>query len=400
MKSNRRNMAILFATMVVVMLGFGIIIPILPFYIESMGASGKELGLLMATYAFMQLIFAPMWGSGSDRIGRKPILLVGVLGNALSLLLMGLASRLWMLFVARILAGVLSSATLPTAMAFVSDSTSDEDRGGGMGLIGAAMGVGMILGPGLGGWLAAIDLSFPFYLAAGLSLLVMIFIYFALPESLTEDRRSKETSKIKGLDVKQLWLALRGPLGYLMFLSFLLSFGMTNFEGIFGLYALERYGYGPSQVGTILVVLGIVGAVVQMGLTGRLTKRWGERRVIQGSLVLSATGFALMLSATSFTAVLLTTGFYVMGQSLLRPALASLVSRRSHRAQQGMALGLHNSFMSMGRIAGPTWAGFAFDFNLMLPYISGAITMLAGLGTTFIWLADKQTEESLDSAVE
>ena len=209
--------------MVVVMLGFGIIIPILPFYIESMGASGKELGLLMAAYAFMQLIFAPMWGSWSDRIGRKPILLVGVLGSALSLLMMGLASQLWMLFAARILAGVLSSATLPTAMAFVSDSTSDEDRGGGMGLIGAAMGVGMILGPGLGGWLAAIDLSFPFYLAAGLSFLVMIFIYFALPESLPEDRRSKETSKIKGLDVKQLWLALRGPLGYLMFLSFLIT---------------------------------------------------------------------------------------------------------------------------------------------------------------------------------
>ena len=147
MSSNRRNVTILFATMVVVMLGFGIIITILPFYIESMGASGRDLGLLMATFAFMQLIFAPMWGSLSDRIGRKPVLLIGVLGNAISQLLMGFATELWMLFAARALAGILSSATLPTAMAYISDSTSDEDRGGGMGTIGAAMGVGMVLGP-------------------------------------------------------------------------------------------------------------------------------------------------------------------------------------------------------------------------------------------------------------
>jgi len=160
---NNRNIAILFFTMVVVMIGFGIIIPIMPFYVESFGASGKALGALMAIFSVMQFLFAPLWGSLSDRYGRKPILLIGVFGNALSLVLMGFSSSLWMLFGSRALAGILSSATLPTAMAYIADSTSERDRGAGMGYIGAAMGVGMVLGPGIGGWLAgrSVEVSQP-----------------------------------------------------------------------------------------------------------------------------------------------------------------------------------------------------------------------------------------------
>jgi len=162
MTSNRRNLIILFYTMVVIMLGFGMVIPILPFYIKSMGASGTALGALMATYAVMQFIFAPVWGSLSDRYGRRPILMVGILGNALAQLIFGLSTHLWMLFAARTLAGILSSATLPTAMAFIGDSTSERDRGGGMGMMGAAMGVGMLLGPGIAGFLATRWLALPF----------------------------------------------------------------------------------------------------------------------------------------------------------------------------------------------------------------------------------------------
>ena len=150
-KHNRRSMAILVVTLVVVMLGFGMIIPLIPFYIDAFGASGSELGLLMATFAAMQFFFAPVWGRLSDRHGRKWILMIGILGNALSQLFFGLSTELWMLFASRALTGILSAATLPTAMAYIGDSTSEEDRGGGMGMIGAAMGVGMVLGPGLGG---------------------------------------------------------------------------------------------------------------------------------------------------------------------------------------------------------------------------------------------------------
>jgi len=188
MTDHKRNLWILFFTLVVVMLGFGIIIPIMPFYVTSFGASGSTLGLLMATYGTMQFIFAPIWGTLSDRFGRKRILLLGVLGNLLSQLILGFSSQLWMLFAARITSGVLSSATLPTAMAFAGDSTGDRDRSGAMGLLGAAMSVGMVLGPGLGGLLAGRSLSTPFFLAAGLSAIAFVLVLAVLPESLPLER--------------------------------------------------------------------------------------------------------------------------------------------------------------------------------------------------------------------
>lgn len=392
MNSNQRNMIILFITMVVVMLGFGIIIPILPFYVESMGASGTGLGLLMAIFGLMQLIFSPVWGSLSDRVGRKPILLLGIIGNIVAQLLMGFSTQMWMLFVARALSGILSSATLPTAMAFIGDSTDKENRGKGMGIIGAAMGVGMILGPGIGGWLAKDNLSLPFFVAAGLSTVVLFFVYLILPESLPPESRSQTGKKLQGPDFKQMWAALFGPLGYLMVMSFLLSFGLTNFESIFGLFALERYNYEPNQVGTVLVFIGIISVIIQGGLIGPLTKRWGESRLIQGSLLISGIGFPLMLTANSFVSILLTTGIFMLGNSLLRPSTASLISRRGGDQEQGMAMGMHNSFMSLGRIIGPIWAGTVFDINVSLPYISGSIIMIAALLTTLIWLNKQQSE--------
>ncbi len=148
--NQKKNLSILFFTLIVIMLGFGMVIPVMPFLVKSFGASGSAMGTLMASYALMQFLFAPFWGSLSDRFGRKPILMIGVLGNAIAQLLFGLSTELWMLFVARILAGILSSATMPTAMAYISDSTTHKERGGGMGLLGAAMGIGMVIGPGSG----------------------------------------------------------------------------------------------------------------------------------------------------------------------------------------------------------------------------------------------------------
>ena len=380
------SLAILFIGLVVVMLGFGMIIPVMPFYVESFGASGRELGLLMATFAATQLLFSPLWGDLSDRIGRRPVLMLGLLGNAVAQLFFGLSTRLWMLFAARALSGILSSATQPTALAYISDSTSDEERGRGMGLMGAAMGIGMVLGPGLGGWLASYNLSLPFFVAAGLSAFVLILAALILPESLPEARRSGRTGRLQGLSPRLMAESLRGPLGYLYFLSFLLSFALTNFEGVFGLYALERYGYGPDQVGLVLTAVGVASAVMQGLLTGPATKRWGEERVIQGSLLASAVGFALMLAASDLATVLATTILFVMGNAMLRPGVASLISKRAGE-RQGAAMGMSNSFMSLGRIVGPVWAGSVLDLNLYLPYATGAALMALGFASTFFGLA-------------
>jgi len=269
--TNRRSLLLLFLTLVVVMMGFGMVIPLLGFYVDHFGAGGWALGLLMSSYAVMQFIFSPIWGSLSDRYGRKPILALGILGNALAQLLFGMATQLWMLFAARILAGVLSSATLPTTLAYIGDVTSEDERGGGMGVLGAAMGIGMVIGPGLGGLLAAESLSTPFFLAAALSLAAFLLLLAFLPESLHPDQR-KAGVLLRGPQWHEMGQALLGPLGAPLLLAGIMSFGLTNFEGVFSLYALQRYGYGPERVGFILMLIGLTSAVMQGGLTGKSAK--------------------------------------------------------------------------------------------------------------------------------
>jgi DHA1 family multidrug resistance protein-like MFS transporter len=338
----------------VVMLGYGIVIPLFPFYIEKMGASGSHLGLLISTSAFLELLFSPIWGSVSDRVGRKPILLLGLLGYSLSSLLFGLSTELWMLFASRALSGVLSSATSSTALAYISDSTSERDRGGGMGVLGAAIGLGLILGP-----------------AAG--------------ESLPAKVRQR-AGKVRTIDLGALWRALFGPIGLLMFLLFLVSFGLANFESIFGLYAAQELDYGPERVGTILAVVGLVSTLGKAVLIGPLTRRWGEAPIIKVSLAASAAGFVILLLAVTYPGVLLATGIFILSKTLLRTVIISLASKRA-TVGQGTTMGLSNSFRNLGRIVGPIWAGFIFDVNVNYPYLSGAAIMFAGFLISLGWVS-------------
>lgn len=381
---NNRNISILFFTLVVMMMGFGMVIPIMPFYIESLGASGTTLGALIAIFSIMQFIFSPIWGGLSDRYGRKKLLLLGTLGNGISMVLFGLSTQVWMLFVARGLAGILSSATIPTAMAYIADSSDAKSRGGGMGVIGAAMGLGMVLGPGLGGWLGEISLSLPFYVAAGLSMLSMLLIWILLPESLHPDKRTVGP-RVKGPRWKMLWQALTGPLGFLMALSFMVFFALANFEGVFGLYAQYRFDYGPKEVGTIMMVVGVVSALMQGVMSGPVTRRFGEVRVIRWSLIGSALGFGVMVLAYDMLTIMLTVGLFVLMNSLLRPAIASSISLKAGE-QQGALLGISASFQSLGRVAGPLWAGMLIDINVIYPYLSGGIIMLLIYFASLIWM--------------
>jgi DHA1 family multidrug resistance protein-like MFS transporter len=377
MSTSKRSLYILIFVLFVVMLGYGIVIPILPFYIENMGAGGTELGLLVASYAVMRLICGPVWGSLSDRIGRKPVLLIGILGYAITMIWFGLATELWMLFAARILSGILSSATAPTTMAYIGDSTPADERGGGMGMLGAAGGIGTILGPALGGFMGGTSLSVPFFIAAGLSVLSLLLALIFLPESLPTESRRKSVEKESLLDLR-LWVqTIRSPLGMLFLLTFISTCGLMIYSSVFGLYALERFEYGPQEVGVMMMVLGLVSALTQGMLAGPLTKRWGEKVIIQGGLLASALGFGWLLLANHYVTILLATAFFGLGIALQVPALTSLTSKRAI-IPQGIAMGLSNSFISLGRIVGPMFAGAIFDLDIRLPYLSGAVIL--GMG--------------------
>ncbi|GIN94235.1 tetracycline resistance MFS efflux pump [Siminovitchia terrae] len=363
----KKALPILFAVMFFVMVGFGIIIPVLPFYAEEMGASPAELGLLMAVYSLMQLLFAPMWGRVSDRIGRKPVMMIGIFGLAISFFMMALSSSLWMLFVARVIGGFLSSANMPTVMAYVADITSEEDRGKGMGIIGASIGLGFILGPAIGGVFSKTSLNMPFYLSGFSSLLTFVFVLLLLKESLPPEERGEHRTKRTPLRK-----ALRGPITVLYVLQLFTSLSLAGLEATFAYFAAKKAGLGTVQLGYLFMIMGLAGAIVQGGLVGRMTKKYGEGAVIQIGIVVSAIGFGLILLVDSFTTAAVYLTIFGIGNGVIRPSVSALLTKTS-TAGHGSTTGLLSSFDSLGRIVGPPLGGWLFSISIGFPYISGFI---------------------------
>jgi len=380
----KRQMIVLFLTLLMVMVGFGIILPIMPFYAQSMGASATHLGLLFATYSLMQFIFSPLWGRYSDRVGRRPVLIVGLMGMALSFVLFGLAQALWMLYAARVLGGLLSSAILPTAMAYVADSTDPKRRGKGMGLMGAAMALGMIFGPAIGGFLGGLSPSVPFFVAAGLTILVAGFAALFLPESLSLQERSharREGFRKSLIYYGQLFRPLRNPVGSILILGFLSQLAFASLFGTFALFAEAKLGFGEEEMGVLFVAMGLIGALGQGLLVGRAIGRWGEGRVIQIGLTVSGFGFLSLLLAYDLKSLIALASLMGMGNALLMPAISSLASKRTSPDQQGNVMGVLNSYQSLGRIVGPLLGGLVFDLlGYQYPYVMGGAIFLA------VWL--------------
>lgn len=365
--NERRYLPLLFVVMFFVMVGFGIIIPVLPFFAENIGATPTELGWLMAVYSFMQFLFAPMWGNLSDRYGRKPMILIGISGLALSFFLFAMATKLWMLFAARIIGGFLSAATMPTAMAYVADVTTEENRGKGMGMIGAAVGLGFIFGPAIGGIFSATSLTVPFWIAGCLSLLTAVFVFFFLQESLPKEKRSIGQAKRPSLSS-----ALQGPLARLYMLQLIVTFSLAGLEATFAYFAAKRAGLTSKELGYIFMIMGLAGAIVQGGLLGKLIASFGERTVIRGGLFLSALGFFLILFINHFWTAALYLTIFGIGNGVIRPCVSSLLTKYT-TGGQGSATGVLSSFDSLGRIGGPAIAGWLFTLKPSLPYVTGIL---------------------------
>jgi DHA1 family multidrug resistance protein-like MFS transporter len=315
--------------------------------------------------------------------------MIGMFGYALSMFLFGIANQLWMLITFRALSGVLSSATISTTMAYIGDSTSEKARGGGMGILGAVGGAGAVIGPGIGGLLAGGSLSTPFFVSALLALLSLLLVALLLPESLPLEARSSQEQKIKLIRFGDLWRAVTGPIGLLLLIAFLATFGTSNFESVFGLYMLRKLDYGPQQVGGILTLVGAIALIGRGLLTGFVTEHWGEPTVIKASLIVGAVGFILLLLADTYPAVLLTTGIFTCSITFLRPSIHSLASKRTN-VGQGASMGLSNSFVSLGRVVGPVVAGIIFDINPNFPYLSGALILCAVFIMSLICVKDGQ----------
>ena len=411
------RLLLLFFTLFFVMLGFGIIIPNLAYYAEDIGATPTEIAVLMSIYSGMQLLFAPLWGNLSDRHGRKPAMLLGLLGNAIALVGFGVAENYAWLFIARSAAGVASAAVLPTVMAYVADVTTAEERGRGMGLMGAAMGLGFILGPAIGGIMGSHDM--PFFLAGGLSLLTFFFAMFLLPESLPE-RGSLRRLRRRGLKPRLLgardveaglpgardveaglpderehhawlspreifrWTTLKSPLNSLFLVAFFTTFSFAGLEATFPLFISEEpWNYGQKEMGWMFAIIGVIVVPLQGGLLGRLINRFGERRLILIGMVLNAVGMALLSGPAWFapTSFLMLASYLTIagiGNQLIRPTNASWISKQTHIGQ-GTAIGIMDAFLSLGRILGPLLGGWLYEKEAYPYPILAGILLVATL---------------------
>lgn len=370
----KRTLLLVFLVVFIDLMGFGIVIPLLPLYGDKYHPSPQLFGLLMATYSLMQFLFAPILGRLSDRFGRRPVLLVSLAGTVAGYLLFAFHRSLAVLFLARAIGG-LFGANVSTAQAVIADVTPPEERARGMGLIGAAFGLGFILGPAIGGAALRLGESAPGIFAAGLSFCALLLAATTLEETYPEERRTGELRVHRGwFTPVRLWKALTHPqLGLVLMTFFLATFAFSNFEATFALTLKERIGLDPQRITYLFVFLGILAAIIQGGLIGRLAKRFGERRLAVTGAALLIPGYLLLSQVHHVPALMGSLVLLALGAGLTNPSLSALASRLATADEQGGVLGVFQALSSLGRISGPFWGVFAFkEFGNSIPHLTAA----------------------------
>ncbi len=371
-------MAILFLIVFIDLLGFGAIIPLLPFYGTHFGASPTEVTFMMACYSIAQLIFSPVLGRLSDRVGRRPVLLVSLVVSVVSYVWLGFADALWMLFAARLISGA-GAGNIAAAQAYISDITTPETRAKGMGMIGAAFGLGFTLGPALGGLVAGSDptpeaLARPAFLAAGLSLLALVIAFVKLKESRAPTAwPGGHASRLE----KARSVLMRPRLRQLILLMFVTISAFAGMETTFALWAHSAFGWGPQEVGYVFLYVGLILVAVQGGLIGWLSRRFGEARLVAAGAALITVGlFLLPFAAMRLPLLLLVNLCLAMGMAVLNPSINSLISQQAGSDERGGIMGVAQSASSLSRIIGPLIAGPLFEFlGRDAPYFAGAAVM-------------------------
>ncbi len=378
----RTPVYIVLLTVFIDLLGFGIIIPLLPFYAQHFGASPTIIGLLTASYSLMQFLFVPFWGRMSDRIGRRPIILMSVFGSFISYFIFGLAGSLTVLFISRMLAGFMG-ANISTANAYIADSTSFEERAKYMGMIGAAFGVGFMLGPFIGGIMSKISYGAPGFLASGLSLINVILAYYMLPESVKG--KSQVVRRVSFFNFSAIREAFRAPgIASLVMVYFFYTVAFSNLYVAFPLFTGEVFNYGAEANGYLFAFIGLIGILIQGGATGRLVKKFGERALMIAGVVFLLIGLTLVPAIHTLTPLMVLITLLAVGSALVTPSLTSLLTKHSDAGEHGSVLGVSSSFSSLARVIGPFWGGFIIGTaGIAWPFYTGSIMLLAALFLAF-----------------
>lgn len=384
--NKKASLNVIFLTVFIDLMGFGILIPILPtFGTKVLNISDFQIGIAVASYSLMQFLFNPVLGKLSDRFGRRPIILISLLSTATSYLIFSFTDTFFMLLFSRILAG-LGGSNIGVAQAYIADVTDKSERSKGMGIIGAAFGLGFVFGPLIGGYLSHFSYATAGFGSASFSFMAFLFAFFALPESLKERDTSKVSYKI--FDIKFTKETFKIPsLGLLITLFFIIVFSMANIYGTFSILGYKEYGFTDQQNGILFGINGLIGAIVQGGLIRILSKKFADKPLVLAGTFFMVIGLGLMPYGGNFWGMSIVMGILSLGTGILQPTLMSMVSKFSPDKKQGAILGLNQSFASFARVLGPLWGGFSFEYlGYQFPFLTGAAFTFITFLITLIYL--------------
>ncbi|ANF96471.1 MFS transporter [Paenibacillus bovis] len=375
---NRAALLLLMFNIFLVFTGIGLVIPIMPTYMNELHIGGSILGLMVAAFSISQLVFSPFTGRLSDRVGRKKLIIAGMVIFAVSEWLFAIANAPGLLFVSRMIGGLGAALIMPSVMAYAADITSNEERGAGMGFINAAITTGFIIGPGIGGLLAEYGIRVPFYAAAIAGLIAAVATLILLPESLSPERRAQlatvQDAGPRSSLVRQLMESYRKPYFLSLVIVFVASFGLANYETVFSLFVDHKFGFTARDIAIIITFGSIAGAVVQATIFGWMINRFGGQRLIVICLIASAVFIMLTLMVHTYFLIFVVTFAVFLAMDILRPAIGTQLSQNAGD-EQGYIAGLNSAYTSLGNIAGPVIAGALFDLDINYPYVLAAVVL-------------------------
>lgn len=387
---NKASLSVIFITIFIDLMGFGILIPILPtFASKDLGVSDFGIGLIVAVFSLMQFIFNPMLGKLSDKVGRRPIILATQILTAISYLIFAFAESFAVLLFSRMLAG-LGGSNIGVAQAYIADITSKEERSKGMGLIGAAFGLGFVFGPVIGALLSKYGYHIAGIGSAFFTFSAFAFAFFNLPESIKEKNENKIEIKIFDLNFAKKIFA-NPQLSFLIFLFFLIIFSFANIYGTFAILGYKFYGFSDQQNGILFGISGIVGVIVQAAFIRILSQKFSDFFIVIFGTIFMTAGLGLLPYGGNFLGVALVISVLSVGSGILQPIIPSMISKLSPENQQGAVLGFSQSVSALARVLGPLWGGFSFEvLGYQFPFLTGAFFTLIALIACFYFMRSEK----------
>jgi DHA1 family multidrug resistance protein-like MFS transporter len=379
----RKKMTVLMINMFIAVGSFGIIIPILPAYLASIGEGGMAAGLMIAIFAGAQFVMSPLAGKWADQYGRRIMIILGLAGLTLSMFVFYAFDSVWMLYVSRVIGGIGAALLIPALFAYVADITTMDQRAKGNSYISASMSLGIVIGPGIGGFLADFGLKTPLLVSALISLAATIFSILVLKESREKAAEHAHEDNPEPM-IKKLGMSVKKPYFIPLIITLVMSFGLMAYESVLGLFVDNQFGATPQEIAVMITATGIISVIVQLFVVDRIVRAIGEGNVLNIFLCVAALGFFVSLFATSYGLFFGITLVIFLATSILRPVINTLISKLAGN-EQGFAMGMNNAYMSIGNVLGPTLAGILYDVNIIYPFMLGLSILAVTIVVSFTW---------------